>query len=446
MRDDPMSSASDLTDLDEDDEVPLSRRSKKRETAVDNGYKIRGALKVPRATTFTCQSLYEQISSQDIDLQPEYQRAVVWPDAKQIGLIDSIFRNYYIPPVIFVVHIAEDGSERRTCVDGKQRLTSIYRFISGEIPHKDPFTGEKYVFTREMGNSKAQLLPERYRKIFMHKQIVCMEYQDITPENEREIFQRVQLGMALTPAERLQAIDTPLTKFIREVLDTYIEDRLATSIEWDTSRANDFRTLSAAIYSMLKWPKLNTLVTISAIEKWLHDSEELEQEFCEDVRKTFEVFCQLAEDPKFNKPFSLAGTRKVAPMEVLAIALLIHVFRRKLSLSQLSEAIELLRKDIRQTEKDVRQNGRTMKLVLAFLKDLNLRKLLPNLPPIPISKHLLASHLPILPHQLLQLLFPPLLPWTFLLAHPIQPMHMWLHNPAQELPLHLLPPQSINPR
>ena len=26
---------------------------------------------------------------------------VVWPETKQIGVIDSIFRNFYIPPVIF---------------------------------------------------------------------------------------------------------------------------------------------------------------------------------------------------------------------------------------------------------------------------------------------------------------------------------------------------------
>lgn len=70
---------------------------------------------------------------------------VVWPDTKQIGLIDSILRNFYIPPVIFgmdiivnlvawvfdsfspVAHQHEDGSETKTCIDGKQRLTSIQR-------------------------------------------------------------------------------------------------------------------------------------------------------------------------------------------------------------------------------------------------------------------------------------------------------------------------------
>ena len=44
---------------------------------------------------------------------------VVWPENKQIGLIDSIFRNFFIPPVIFAVH-NDGGEETRVCVDGKQ--------------------------------------------------------------------------------------------------------------------------------------------------------------------------------------------------------------------------------------------------------------------------------------------------------------------------------------
>ena len=58
---------------------------------------------------------------------------MVWPEAKQIGLIDSIFRNFYIPPVIFAVQKDEDGEETRVCVDGKQRLTSILKFMDGVL-------------------------------------------------------------------------------------------------------------------------------------------------------------------------------------------------------------------------------------------------------------------------------------------------------------------------
>ncbi len=53
---------------------------------------------------------------------------VVWPETKQIMIIDSIFRNFYIPPVIFAVKVHDDGSETKTCIDGKQRLTSIHRY------------------------------------------------------------------------------------------------------------------------------------------------------------------------------------------------------------------------------------------------------------------------------------------------------------------------------
>ena len=71
--------------------------------------------------------------SDDIKLDPEYQRDVVWPDAKMIGLIDSVFRNFYVPPVIFSVVSHDDGSEKRICIDGKQRLTSIQRFMDGLV-------------------------------------------------------------------------------------------------------------------------------------------------------------------------------------------------------------------------------------------------------------------------------------------------------------------------
>ena len=84
-------------------------------------------------------------------------------------------------------------------------------------------TGEKlwYKDVQTIGKSSRarRILPEEYKKTFANKQIVCVEYQDITDADEREIFQvrhgfsfffsssfshyslqRVQLGMALTPS------------------------------------------------------------------------------------------------------------------------------------------------------------------------------------------------------------------------------------------------------
>ena len=59
-----MSEFSDLTDFDDDEDVPLSSqksaksKAKGKGSANPTGYKIRGALRPPRATTYTCQALY----------------------------------------------------------------------------------------------------------------------------------------------------------------------------------------------------------------------------------------------------------------------------------------------------------------------------------------------------------------------------------------------------
>jgi len=33
------------------------------------------------------------------------------------------------------------------------------------------------------------MMPEKYRKVFANKQIVCVEYHEISEEDEREVFQ-----------------------------------------------------------------------------------------------------------------------------------------------------------------------------------------------------------------------------------------------------------------
>jgi hypothetical protein len=92
-----------------------------------------------------------------IVLDPDYQREVVWDEGRASLLITSILSEsipsflfggslltravgYFIPPIIFNVKettIKVDGRDQqkytRICVDGKQRLTSIWKFMTGQI-------------------------------------------------------------------------------------------------------------------------------------------------------------------------------------------------------------------------------------------------------------------------------------------------------------------------
>lgn len=129
---------------------------------------------------------------------------------------------------------------------------------------------------------------------------------------------------------------------------------------------------------MSKWPKVTTLPSLPVIESWLQELDELDEEFCEDVHNTYRIFCALAKDPILNRPLWLSGVKKVAPVEVIGIAILIHANKLKLTMAQLSEAVGLMRKDVRKNEKDIRQNTRTMKIIITFLKDLKTAHLKPD--------------------------------------------------------------------
>ncbi|KAH6894806.1 hypothetical protein BKA70DRAFT_1117452 [Coprinopsis sp. MPI-PUGE-AT-0042] len=310
--------------------------------------------------------------NQDIDLDAEYQRDVVWPDAKQISLIDSIFRNFYVPPVIFATKQHDDGSETKICIDGKQRLTSIRRFMDGQVRiilfHV--LTAEKWWFKESPPGQKARkVLPEKLRKTFANKQIVCVEYQDISEDDEREVFQRVQLRMALNPAEKLQVTNTHRSTFVRSLVNKHIKDGGLSSdhLEWDTSRGSDFRCLAQALYLLERWgPTLKTIGTILQLDKWLAATTPLDPGFKADMEDTFDIFSELTQNAAYNKCFKNPG--KVSPIEFIGISVLIGTLRKKLTMKQLGSAIAALRSGLREVHVDVRMNTRVSRTVLELIR------------------------------------------------------------------------------
>lgn len=100
-------------------------------------------LKMPRAAQYSTKTFYEMIKDGRIDLEPEYQRGVVWNELKQSAIIESIMRHYYVPPILLSAKEAKnEGDPEYICIDGKQRLSSVYRFMNNEIPVKGKSPGK----------------------------------------------------------------------------------------------------------------------------------------------------------------------------------------------------------------------------------------------------------------------------------------------------------------
>lgn len=75
----------------------------------------------------------------------------------------------------------------RTCIDGKQRCTSIMRFLDGEIPFVSPSTNEKF-FWMMPDRNRGQILPPTLRRKFETMTVPAVEYDDLTDTQQRDIF------------------------------------------------------------------------------------------------------------------------------------------------------------------------------------------------------------------------------------------------------------------
>ncbi|KAI1786115.1 hypothetical protein LXA43DRAFT_79996 [Ganoderma leucocontextum] len=357
------SSLTELSDS-EDEYQPAPSKKKKQKPPVE--YKqVTSSLQPYRTTTYTTRSLYDQIIDGTIDLDPEYQRDIVWGEAKQSGLIDSILRNFYMPPVIFAVTTNDDGTQTRTCIDGKQRLTSIQLFMDGLIPHKDIVDGRKFWFKKD-GTEQRFLLSKPMQQTFANKQVTCIEYDGLTNDQEREIFQRVQLGVALTVAERMQAIPGPWPSLIREVQSIVLgEDGFGEDLDWGHDRGRDFQCL-ATILCLLTCHSGTSFPTTPKLEKWLSSPDPVDQKTRTDVLETFRIFIALVKDKRYNTAFKKPS--RVSPVEFTMTGVLISRYKKTHSLTQLSNAIWQMRADVRKKFSDVRANTKVVKVMFDFLK------------------------------------------------------------------------------
>ncbi|KAF9567353.1 hypothetical protein CPC08DRAFT_703258 [Agrocybe pediades] len=344
-------------------------------------------LEPPTVQLMTTEELHTMIHQGEIDINPPYQREVVWPETKQICLIDSIFRNFMIPPVIFAVtNDEEDGSEVRTCLDGKQRLTSIQKFFDGQIPHRDSRNNKKYWYTASQTASKTEL-PMHYKKLFREKKVTVVEYHGLKAGTEREIFQRVQLGMPLTAAEKLQAISSPWAQWITQLEARHVthEDGLAVQLVWDTTRARDFQNIAYMVYCCDNYPK-ETLPNAKNLEKWLSREDKPPKQFQQDMDDVLRGLWVLATTSEYDA--ALKMPQRISPVEFIFIGVVLYVLRKH-TYEVKARAIFSLRTAIREEFKDIRNNssvGRAMWMHIQSLVARPNEPLKPNYANLPPAK------------------------------------------------------------
>jgi len=199
-------------------------------------------------------------------------------------------------------------------------------------------------------------VPPDLKKIFQEKKVTVVEYHGIAPGTEREIFQRVQMGMPLTAAEKLQAISSPWAQWISQLESKHIghEEGLAEKLDWDTKRGRDFQNVAHMVFCCDGLPD-EGLPTAQKIEKWMNREDDPTRQFQDDIDDVLRCLWVLATESKYNEGF-VKIPQRIAPVEFIFIGVLLYILRRE-SYDVKAKAIYHLRHSIRQEFKDIRNNG-----------------------------------------------------------------------------------------
>ena len=153
-----------------------------------------------------------------INVEAEYQRGKVWSQAQQALLIDSVMRGFDIPK-IFLRKLPDGSPYLFDVIDGKQRLTAIWRFVSDDLrllrnigPLPD---------FGDLGGKCWSELPEDAKDRLQFANVTVSKIEEATSDEISELFLRLQRGEPLNAAERRNAMAGPVRDFVADHLATH---------------------------------------------------------------------------------------------------------------------------------------------------------------------------------------------------------------------------------
>ena len=136
---------------------------------------------------------------------PDWQRQKVWSRSKKQKLIDSILRGWKLPKFYFL-KISSDP-EAYEVVDGQQRLAAIFDFFDSELRLRESAA-------EEFGGAYYRDLPDELVDTFDDYEVEFDEIEKATEEEIKDFFQRLQEGLPLTSAEKLNSAHSKLRDYV----------------------------------------------------------------------------------------------------------------------------------------------------------------------------------------------------------------------------------------
>ncbi len=277
----------------------------------------------------------------DIILDPEFQREFVWPLKQQCELIESILMGIPLPPFYFF----EQNDGKQQVVDGRQRLTSVFRFMNNEFALKD-----LKILSSENGKKFSDLSPILQGKIEDYQTYVYMIQPPTLEKIKFDIFDRVnRSGTVLNHQEMRNALHQGKSTLLLKELAESTEFQTATGGSIKQKRMKDryiiLRSLSFYMY-FHKWAGFEDYEYRSDIDDFLAKSMDVINELDDGtVQKLKEIFCCSMKNCYMTLGadafrFSKGTDEKRLPINMALFEVLMYFFAKD------SEAIEQKKEEI----------------------------------------------------------------------------------------------------
>jgi hypothetical protein len=224
---------------------------------------------------------------------------------------------------------------------------------------------------------KRKVLPEATQQQFLQKEFVSFEFESLSPEQEEDLFARVQMGVQLTAAEKMRASTGPWQELARMFVDDF---PVIFSLLKDCSRAKDFQLVLSCFSQILEVqnptpangiPILRT--NYHSLPKLLKNKDAVDDGIKSHLASVFTTFRDLVEqDPNTftNGDKRLRGVQTFAPIELIAVACLISQYSDTRNNKLLLGDILALRENLREHFVDLRANAPTWKHIWEYIDEL----------------------------------------------------------------------------
>lgn len=83
--------------------------------------------------------------------------------------------------------------------------------------------GRFFANNGESPRMNKRILNDKFKRRFLLLELLCAEYSDLERKQEEDLFSRVQLGVPLTPAEKLRASSGAWQAFAIDIEKQYAE-------------------------------------------------------------------------------------------------------------------------------------------------------------------------------------------------------------------------------